>query len=200
MSLLSQLEEIQWKQLQHDETYHKDIWLLTVQQRITHMVLHLSKYSSKLTIAAFKEDSEVLQKTVIDALIIVFSSSNIFNKLLCEIALSPLEADATEINKLAEYLYKSQKFDHFNPATSLSLSVLEQTGKMCKVVESLDHLESVEFRGSIIDSLISLFRNLLAFAYYIGIDDIALRIGNRLFQVEKNNPYFKRLKNYNSGN
>ena len=87
MSLLSQLEEIQWKQLQHDETYHKDIWLLTVQQRITHMVLHLSKYSAKLTVAAFKEDCNVLRKTVIDALIIVFSSSNIFNKLLCDIAL-----------------------------------------------------------------------------------------------------------------
>lgn len=58
MSLFSQLEELQWKQLQHDEKYHKDIWLLNVQQRITHMTLHLAKYSAKLSVSAF-ENNEI---------------------------------------------------------------------------------------------------------------------------------------------
>jgi hypothetical protein len=163
------------------------------------MVLHLSKYSSKLTVAALKEDKDVLQKTVVDALIIVFSSSNIFNKLLCETAIYEAEIGFEDINHLARSLYQVERVDHYNPAVTLSVQVLEQTGKMCKVVESLDHLESVDFREALIDSLVSLFRNLLALAHHVEIEDIAARIENRLFEVEKKNPYFKRLANYKSG-
>lgn len=199
MSILSQLEEMQWKQLRHDEFYHKDIWLLTVQQRITHMVLHLSKYSSKLMIAALEENKSLLQKTTIDALIIVFSSANIFNKLLCDIALKDSDEKANNIDELARALLEQESFKLHSPSISLSAKVLDKTGRMCKVVESLDHLESVSFRDEIIDILSSLFRDLLALSRSSDIEDIAALIGDRLFSVEQKNPYFKRLGNYKIG-
>lgn len=199
MSILSQLEEMQWKQLRHDEFYHKDIWLLTVQQRITHMVLHLSKYSSKLMVAALEENKDLLQKTTIDALIIVFSSANIFNKLLCDIALEESHCKKDDIDALAQTLLDQESTKLYSKSVSLSAKVLSETGRMCKVVESLDHLESVSFRDEIIEALSTLFLNLLALSKSVGVLDIAGLVGERLYSVEQKNPYFKRLGNYKIG-
>ncbi|VVN18790.1 hypothetical protein [Pseudomonas fluorescens] len=199
MSLLSQLEELQWKQLQHDEKYHKEIWVLNVQQRITHMVLHLSKYSAKLTLSALEHNIEELKKATIDSLIIVTSSTNIFNKLLSDFAVDQSEKDLSDINALASKLLKEESFDGYEPNISMAIKVNSLTGRMCKAVESLDHLEAYPFKETLLDSLASIFRILLALACHLRIGKIEEPIENRLYSVEKNNIFFSRLGNYKSG-
>lgn len=199
MSLLSQLEEMQWKQLQHDEKFHKEIWILNVQQRITHMVLHLSKYSAKLTLSALEHNIDELKKSTTDALIIAMSSTNIFNKLLSDISINPSEKDLADINALAKKLLREESFDGYEPNISMAIKINSITGKMCKAVESLDHLEAYPFKEVILSSLASVFRTLLALACHLKIENIETLIGDRLYSVEKNNIFFNRLGNYKSG-
>lgn len=199
MSLFNQLEDMQWKQLRHDENYHKEIWLLTVQQRITHMTLHLSKYGSKIIRAAFSEDTETLKKIAIDALIIVFSSANIFNAIIPKFALSKDELAEINLAALAQKKYNNYDFKNADPKVLLALDISDCTGRMCKTVESLDHLEIVNYRDDILDNLSGLFSTLLAMCYSLDEVDIAENIKNRLYAVEQKNPYFKRLGNYQTG-
>ena len=199
MSLFSQLEEIQWKQLQHDEKYHKDIWLLNVQQRITHMVLHLSKYSTKITLSVFEKDHKELEKTLIDALIITVSSFNIFNTLISQSALSNDFHQLNTIDDLSNNLYQRHQAENIDNAIQLSIKLASEVGKMCKAVESLDHLESFNYKETIIDCLSKSFLTLLVLAKSNNIVELASLIENRLYEVEKKNIFFNRLGNYKSG-
>lgn len=200
MSLFSQLEELQWKQLQHDEKYHKDIWLLTVQQRITHMVLHLAKYSAKLTVAAFENDNAEFKSTTIDCLIILFSSANIFNSRIYDISLNEQERDFPDIKSLANHLSKTEYSKISNDGLcDFSRAITIQTGKMCKAAESLDHLEPFPFRQTLIESIGKLFKVSLAALYSITDEELEVLLSNRLVAVEKKNIFFNRLGNYESG-
>jgi len=199
MSLLSQLEELQWKQLQHDEMYHKDIWILTVQQRITHMALHLSKYSAKITRAAFEKNDAVMSKTIIDSLIITFSSANIFDVLLGDIAFTDIDESTYDIKSISKQTYNSLVSNDDNALISLALNILDNTGRMCKTVESLDHLENISFRENLITCLVQLLKNLLGFCYALGIEDIPEQICERLYAVERRKSFFKRMGNYKTG-
>jgi len=200
MSLFSQLEELQWKQLQHDEKYHKDIWLLPVQQRITHMTLHLAKYSAKLTVAAIDNDSEDFKKTLIDCLIITLSSANIFNSRIYDIALSDYEKSLDNIGDLANHIINSEQNSAFdNTLLDFSKKISFHVGKLCKAAESLDHLEPFPFRQNMTECLGMGFRTSLAALYTLTNENIEALFSNRLLPVEKKNIFFNRLGNYESG-
>ncbi|MQG94141.1 hypothetical protein [Pseudomonas sp. MN1F] len=199
MSLLSQLEELQWKQLQHDEMYHKDIWILTVQQRITHMALHLSKYSSKLTRAAFEKNNVVMHKAIIDSFIITFSSANIFDVLLGDIAFPDINDYEHDLKTISKKAYESLSLSEDSPIISLALNILDNTGRMCKVVESLDHLENLSFRENLVTCLVQLLKNLFGLCHALEINDIPEQICERLYNVEKRKSFFKRMGNYKTG-
>ncbi|MEZ1320620.1 hypothetical protein QIW46_04620 [Pseudomonas fluorescens] len=200
MSLFSRLEELQWKQLQHDEKYHKEIWLLTVQQRITHMTLHLAKYSSAITVAALENDKPAFEKAIIDTFIITMSSANIFGTRIHDIALNDLEQKCHDTRELASLLldkfhseFAGASLLEFNKQISINI------GRMCKAAESLDHLEVFPYRETMVKSLASLFRiTLCAFEF---VSDAALeeRISKRLMAVERKNIFFSKLGNYESG-
>lgn len=200
MSLFSQLEELQWKQLQHDEKYHKDIWLLSVQQRITHMTLHLAKYGAKLSVSAFEKDDTEFKKTIVDCLIIVLSSANIFNSRIYDISLSESEKKLPDIKSLAYHLIKTEwakssgdRLGDFSKAFSI------QVGIMCKAAESLDHLEPFPFRQTITDSLGKLFKTSLVALYSLTDEDLEKLFSARLVAVERKNIFFSRLGNYETG-
>jgi len=199
MSLFSQLEELQWKQLQHDEKYHKDIWLLPVQQRITHMVLHLAKYNAQLSVAAFENNSDAFKKSIVDSLIIIISACNIFNSRIFDIALSDSEKECSDIRDLVKTIISSQPNDTRNDLYYLSHQMTLHIGKMCKATESLDHLESYPFRQSLIESLGKVFRTAITSLYSITDEDIQSIFSKRLIGVEKKNMFFSRLGNYDSG-
>ncbi|MDT1023390.1 MULTISPECIES: hypothetical protein [Pseudomonas aeruginosa group] len=200
MSLFSQLEELQWKQLQHDEKYHKDIWLLNVQQRITHMTLHLAKYSAKLSVSAFENNEIEFKKTIVDCLIIVFSSANIFNSRIYDISLNEQEKDFPDIKSLANYLANSERIKSSNDRLGdFSKAFSIQTGIMCKAAESLDHLEPFPFRQTITESLGKLFKTSLTALYCLTDQDLESLFSERLVAVERKNIFFNRLGNYETG-
>lgn len=200
MSLFNQLEELQWKQLLHDENYHKDIWLLTVQQRITHMTLHLAKYSAQLSVSAFESNENEFKKTIIDCLIIILSSANIFNSRVYDIALNEREKEFPDIISLAKYIIdvehpnlQIEKLSNFSKAFSI------QTGLMCKAAESLDHLEPFPFRQTLVEGIGRLFKISLAALYSLTDESLEALFSKRLVAIEKKNIFFNRLGNYETG-
>ncbi|WON79633.1 hypothetical protein OK024_12335 [Acinetobacter sp. UGAL515B_02] len=48
MSAFESLKNLEYKQLQHDDRYHKDIWVLSTQGKVRHMAAHIGKYSSQV--------------------------------------------------------------------------------------------------------------------------------------------------------
>lgn len=163
------------------------------------MTLHLSKYSAKLAKAAFYKDKETFKKTAIDTLIIVFSSSNIFNSLLTKMVVDTSISDESELSTFAQNLYAQKDFGSYDPLMITAMEILEQTGKMCKAVESLDHLEALSFREDLLASLSSLFQSILIACQLTAVSDIEQQIEERLLSVEQKNPYFAHLGNYRTG-
>ena len=199
MSLFSQLKNLQWKQLQHDEKYHKEICLLTVQRRITHMTLHLSKYSAKIIKAATTEDYSTLRKSLVDTVIIIFSSANIFNHFIWSNFKTEQEQAINSLKELGKSIADRRAEGKYGLPVEISIDIVSTTGAMCKTVESLDHLEAYPFRENLIQSLGVLFEQSISLAYLIGIEDIPSEISERLYTVEKKNPYFEELGNYKEG-
>lgn len=70
---------------------------------------------------------------------------------------------------------------------------------LCKFVESLDHLETLDYRGKILESLAAVFRLLLALCYCMDIKDIENKISDRLYTLESKNIFFNMLGNYQKG-
>lgn len=199
MSLFDQLKEMQWKQLQHDEKYHKEIWLLDVQRRTTHMVLHFAKYSAKINSAVYLEDREGLIKCLVDMLVIATSTANIFNAKIYDVALSDSEKRCADVMALASEILESLEINGSGVELEISMKINGVIADMCKTAEALDHLESLSFRSSIIDCSARLFRYSLAFLCLVGVEDVLASISDRLVMVEKKNFFFDKLGNYISG-
>ncbi len=159
------------------------------------MTLHLSKYSSKIVKSAFTEDSDVLKKSLIDTVIIIFSSANIFNHSIG----SKYSKNFDSIQSVGESVLNSFPTGKHNILLSLAVEISSTTGNMCKAVESLDHLEPYAFRESLLDSLHSLFELSLALACIVGVENIPEKISDRLYAVEKKNLFFDELGNYKEG-
>lgn len=192
MSLVNILDELQWKQQLHDERYHKDIWILCVQDRAKHMILHLNKYSGKFFEALRSEDSDKLRSHVIDAFIINFSYANIF-----QIPISKNYNDLNEISGL-NGLIEARKDINF-VLTDMIIDFAICVGKMSKTIESLDHIEQYDYRQNLNNYVFEIFEILLKISAYLDLDNIDRAIESRLYYVESKNMNFKRYGNYSSG-
>ena len=192
MSLVKILEELQWKQLLHDERYHKDIWILCVQNRAKHMILHLNKYSGKLFEALREKDNDKLCSHVVDAFIINFSYANIF-----QIPIYKKYENMSNINDF-NALIKSHKSIDSN-ITDILIDYTIAVGKMAKTIESLDHIEQHNYRSNLNEYVFNIFEILLKLSAYLDIKDIEMIIEKRLFYVESKNMNFHRFGNYSSG-
>ncbi|NHN79231.1 hypothetical protein HA520_18420 [Azotobacter chroococcum] len=199
MTLFDQLKTMQLKQLQHDEKYHKEIWLLDVQRRATHMVLHFAKYSSKINTAIYLKDNSCLTRQLIDMAIIAISTANIFNVSLYTFALTERERSCSNITELAEELFASLDIKGTNPEYEISIKINNSIAGMCKAAEALDHLEDFPFKTSIINGTAELFRYSLALLHTIEARDIPSIIGDRLVMIEKKNFFFEETGNYITG-
>lgn len=194
MLLSKHLKELQWKQYQHDIRYHKDIWVLPVHPRATHMVLHLCKYSGKLFHAHQQQDFSKLTQLVIDILIINISYANIFSISLY----NKLEAmKLTENFKNLEELIKS-----YNTQEELLTLLIEFSiviGTTAKTIESLDHIEHHNFRESLEKSVIDIFIITLKICAKLKVFSIEPLIEKRLYDVESRNGFFNYYGNYRDG-
>lgn len=195
MSLKRELLELQWKQLQHDENYHKDIWLLTVHHRVNHMVLHFAKYNGQLAQALNANDNKLFSKTCLDALIIATSFANILNVSLAT-ELSQYEPSTNSIDSL------SLKLANEADATtdSISRNIAINVGKLAKAAESIDHLEQFTYRETLSSLVVDMFKTTLAGSAIVSNDKtISDDIENRMLTVERKSMFFEKLGNYREG-
>jgi hypothetical protein len=75
----SRLYDLQVEQLAHDESFHKDVVILPLADRIKHMALHNAKYVGYLLDAIDAGDDGV-QAVLTDAFIITLATANTLNQ------------------------------------------------------------------------------------------------------------------------
>lgn len=121
------LNELQWEQHQHDEQYHPGIARLTLHERWKHMALHFAKYAGNLIGAV--EDSDRLQRIVVDTFIIALSTSNTLN------------IRASDLMRRSD-LAVGTGGEFFG-------ALVVNAGRMAAACEKLDHIEAVDFRGEV---------------------------------------------------
>jgi hypothetical protein len=181
MTLREQFLKLQWAQLKHDEAYHKDVVIMPLAERIKHMALHNAKYVAYLFEAVDEGNDAKLTKTLIDAFVIVLASANTLNQ---DIALD-LGASAGEEPSFQSLGTSLAKVAARNGDDQYWLvrNFARHTGRLAKVCESWDHLESIVFRDEMKRCNLDLLKAILAEASARQLD-LAESYKSRMRQVE----------------
>lgn len=111
-----------WRQEEHDRLFHADIYTLDRHRRLAHLVLHMAKYNGKLLQA--KSNKEVCE-VAIDAMIVLTSIFNTIGRVIEKVPLNPA--------------YETHNIE----------TLVVEVGKMCKVIESIDHFEYIDIRTNL---------------------------------------------------
>lgn len=205
MSVTKKLEVLENKQMFHDERYHKDIWLsLSTQGKARHMAAHIGKYSGQLLDNIRNQSDEKIRKDIIDSLIINLSFSNIFISLLSKTLDESLlksesfgalrDAVAKKYFSEKGYVYPSETL-----GLDLAMDMCILSGKILKTVESLDHIEILNYRERFNGYTLDLFEIIMSMCYVYQIVEIENLIEKRLYEVELKNPRFGVFGNYKDG-
>jgi len=161
------LYSLQVYQKEHDEKYHADICALPHPERIRHLVLHFAKYTGRL-VDPGRQDKACLGQTLSDSFIIGLSMANILS----------LNLDM-EIQKCGLWFlpFKSQgvlkDFAFFG-------------GIMAKACESLDHMESHDYKKALTDGLLGIFIAIFS-AEKKNRLDMRMLVANRWKEIEIKN-------------
>jgi len=143
MSMIDQFSELQTEQQRHDDLAHRDILCLPVQDRIRHMVLHFAKYCGHLADIQNVYNEARFTSTLVDTTIICLASANSLSiKLADSIQDQVSRSDRT--TKFRAQAGISQEL-----STEFFVQLSKVTGTMAKACESLDHLESFDYRGTL---------------------------------------------------
>jgi NTP pyrophosphatase (non-canonical NTP hydrolase) len=193
MPLMTELQELQWKQLQHDTHYHKEIVQLTMPNRVNHMVLHFAKYNAAMMKAVITQDKMLFQKTCVDVLIITTSLANTLNIDLANYF--DQYKNCKDINELASKI-KNINQESMN---SFMLNMIEITGELAKAAESVDRMENFNIREQLQDGTIDMFIEALCGIFMIVNQSIIENISERMIEVEKKSIFFKHQGNYIDG-
>lgn len=143
MSMINQFSELQTEQQRHDDLAHRDILCLPVQDRIRHMVLHFAKYCGHFADMQAVNNEARFISTLVDTAIICLASANALG-----IKLASSVQDQTSSSDLIAKL-KAQSSISQELCTELFVQLSKVTGTMAKACESLDHLESFDYRGTL---------------------------------------------------
>ncbi|AVZ84668.1 hypothetical protein [Acinetobacter sp. WCHA45] len=205
MSAFKILKELEFKQLQHDNCYHKDIWVLNTQDKARHMAAHIGKYCGQLLEAIrINQDEEIIKKKLIDSLIINLSYANIFLCLVSDQLRDNSVTDQTSLDQLIhsvgqDYISQQKYEESENCCLELAMDLCILSGRVLKTVESMDHMERHPYRENFESYSLSIFKILSALCKKYDIKEIDKEIAKRLFAVEEKNPYFSSLGNYKEG-
>jgi hypothetical protein len=175
-----ELLQLQLEQFQHDEMYHREIARLTVQHRLSHMVLHLAKYVG--AIASADIDSEKLDRAIVDGVIISLSTANILNLKLAD-KLIRNGASFPNLSALGLRAARTAGVDQFNRDWLLKKMAVG-VGQMAKGCESIDHLEAFPFREAITEGLLEVLTALLVVMAVRGVNP-STAVRHRLMGVKE---------------
>lgn len=190
MSFRDEMLRLQWSQLRHDELYHKDITLLAVGDRLKHMTLHFAKYVGGLSTAIASKDADLYCRTLVDVFVISLASSNILSiDLGKEIA---KEQGAPSIDAVARSIHASADRPRNDDGQWFFKRFAQNTGRMAKACESLDHVEAYDFRPVLKASVLNIHRDLWAEAIGRGMS-LVDSAAARLRKVEAGNLFHRYL-------
>jgi len=143
MSMIDHFSELQTEQQRHDDLAHRDILCLPVQDRIRHMVFHFAKYCGHLADIQNVYNEARFTSTLVDTTIICLASANSLSiKLADSVQDQVSRSDQTT-------KFKAQADISQELSTEFFVQLSKVTGTMAKACESLDHLESFDYRGTL---------------------------------------------------
>jgi hypothetical protein len=181
MTLREHFLKLQWAQLKHDEAYHRDVVIMPLAERIKHMALHNAKYTAYLFEAIDEGNDAKLTKTLTDAFVIVLASANTLNQDIGQ-DLGASADEAPSFQSLGASFAEDagrHDADHY----WLVRNFARHTGRLAKVCESWDHLESIVFRDEMKRCNLELLKAILAEASARQLD-LAESYKSRMRQVE----------------
>ena len=166
MSARDQMLTLQWMQLKHDESYHKDIMILSPGQRVKHMALHNAKYTAYFLHAIETSNEDRFLQTLVDAFIIAIATANALNQNLGG-ELVGANSSPT-VNALGYALAKQST--RAGDRKWIVWEFIRHNGMLSKLCESLDHLEPLPFRQGMKECNLSLLQSILIEASASDID------------------------------
>jgi hypothetical protein len=125
---------------------------------MTHFALHFAKYVGRL--AGPELDSADLEKTLADSMIVALAASDVLNVNLDD-ALAKRPGKTPGRPSLP-------RDKTFQQAWALQLAV--PTGRLGKALEALDHMEPLNVRGILLDSLLEIVEITLAAGEALGVN------------------------------
>ena len=182
------LKDLQIAQRTHDQSFHRDVFHLASPERVKHYCLHFAKYVGR--IARERGEDEVLkrtlQTTLTDAMIISLAFSDVLNvdldEKLEEAFGKPSKAGLEGWASLIDSAKEPMELD------GLRSYVFERgataTGELCKVAESLDHIESLEPRSLLVEGLVAWLAVILVAAHHLPMD-LAANVESRWKEIER---------------
>jgi hypothetical protein len=181
-SLLKTLCELQVEQLTHDESFHKDIVILPLADRIKHMALHNAKYVGYFIDAVDTGDDSRFQAVLTDAFIISLATANTLNQNIDQ-ALRVAGGSNTGLMRVGAMLIDGGIRAAAEPFGFVK-AYARATGQMAKACESLDHMEDIPHVAIMRASNIELFTLIIVEATRRSLDLEAL-FRNRLRRIER---------------
>ncbi len=143
MSMIDHFSELQTEQQRHDDLAHRDILCLPVQDRIRHMVLHFAKYCGHLADIQNVYNEARFTSTLVDTTIICLASANSLSIKLAD----SIQDQVSRSDRTTKF--KAQAGISQELSTEFFVQLSKVTGTMAKACESLDHLESFDYRGTL---------------------------------------------------
>ena len=131
MDMTNMLRELQWRQLIHDDDYHRDIVSMAPATRMKHFALHMAKYAAYLIDADERKDAELTTRALIDAFAIVLAIGNTLGQ--------DLSRDVAGRNV-------APRKDAGAPPAPIWRAFVREAGALAKACESLDHIEDLAFK------------------------------------------------------
>jgi hypothetical protein len=187
MDIIEQIHILQYKQNRHDEHFHQDIFVLRIQQKLTHFCMHLAKYNGSMW---SDRSAENTLKKLIDSLIIVTSCANTLRLNLHEVTLEVLALNRycfwTDVMRmLSERAKPEDIIDPVGPMVGL-------VGRMSKALEALDHVEDYPCRKELEKVVGEMWLHLLS-ALHSRTTERAFTycINDRLMKIEEKDIFVK---------
>ncbi|MGO8038232.1 hypothetical protein [Rhizobium leguminosarum] len=150
--------DLQLEQLRHDESFHKDVVILSLADRVKHMALHNGKYVAYFFQAT---GAERFAAVLTDAFIITLATANTLNQ---DLGKAVAEEWATICGLGEVPLPQPAGHDAFIRAYAIA------AGSLAKACESWDHLEMAPFNTMMRESNLSLFKLVVGYSAALKID------------------------------
>jgi hypothetical protein len=186
----SRLYDLQVEQLAHDESFHKDVVILSLADRIKHMALHNAKYVGYLVDAIDAGDDGRVQAVLTDAFIITLATANTLNQDLGR-ALEGAGGQDADLKSLGASLVDDLGRLADDPFGFVK-AYARAAGQLAKACESWDHMEDVPYVAMMRASNIDLFKLVAAEAALRSFDLEAL-FRARLRFIERRSIFHRTL-------